>query len=391
VQRGKFSWRSAPEVPRPTMLLPLATIAALTAAAVSPAAPGSPELRAARGALLQNPWAASGGTGAGRLFSGAGATGHDEYDVRAFGAKGDGVTDDTPAFQAAFDSCIKGGGGNVLVPPGEYMMKGTVTVKCDQTAPHSMRGAGWSSNLLWAGDADLIVWTNPPPITVAELAISSIKSAKSVNSTALRVGVGPNVGAQRCEFDHLLFFGAGTVPNTTYPATLIGTALNLGNESDTTTIRDCIFWFVGGKGIVIGHGSEIRIEGGRIVGSVDNAVAHTFPPNTTAEQAIQNGSIGIHVTGNNGGVHVLSTDVIGHAIGMLVEDATGAGSNREIIITHATFDSDHVGLLIRDSSYVSIAGCWAASSDVAQVRNKKLKHFAFVLHSFFIRFLFFKD
>ena len=52
---------------------------------------------------------------------------------------------------------------------------------------------------------------------------------------------------------------------------------------------------------------------------------------------------------------------------LLCEDATGAGSNREIIITHATFDSDHVGVLIRDNSYVSIAGCWAASSDIAQV------------------------
>jgi hypothetical protein len=368
------------------LLLPLAAIAAavLTAVRAAPAddpgtVVGSPELQAARGAArgaaaLDNPWAPSGGSGAGgagrsimRLFGSGAGGGEHEYDVRSFGAKGDAFTDDTAAFQAAFDACIEGGGGDVLVPPGNYMMAGTVTVKCDQTTPHSLRGAGWSSNLLWAGDADLIVWTNPPPITVAELAISSIKSAKSVNSTALRVGVGPNVGAQRCEFDHLLFYGAGTVPNTTYTATFIGTALNLGNESDTTTIRDCIFWFVGGKGIVIGHGSEIRIEGGRIVGSVDNAVAHTYQPNTTAEQAIRNGSIGIHVTGNNGGVHVLSTDVIGHAVGMLVEDATGAGSNREIMITHATFDSDRVGLLIRDSSYVSIAGCWAASSDIAQV------------------------
>ena len=292
-----------------------------------------------------------------------------EFDVRDFGAAGDAKTDDTRAFQSAFDACIASGGGTVVVPPGDYFMAGTVTVNTTTPAPpHSLRGMGWSSNLLWAADADLIVWANPPKITVAELAISSIIGKKSVNSTALRVGVGSGVGAQRCEFDHLLFFGAGRVANTTYVATPIGTALDLGEVSDTTTIRDSVIWFVRGKGVVVGRGSEIRIEGGRIIGSVDCATGeHKLPPNATVDEIISSGSIGIHVTGNNGGVHVLSTDVIAHAIGMLLEDATGAGSNREIFITHATFDSDYVGLLVRDNSYISIAGCWAASSDIAQI------------------------
>jgi hypothetical protein len=292
-----------------------------------------------------------------------------EFDVRDFGAAGDAKTDDTHAFQSAFDLCIASGGGTVVVPPGDYLIAGTVTVNTSKPAPpHSLRGMGWSSNLLWASDADLIVWFDPPKITVAELAISSIIAKKSVNSTALRVGTGKSAGAQRCEFDHLLFFGEGSVANTTHVATPIGTALDLGAVSDTTTVRDCVLWKVHGTGIVIGHGSEIRIEGGRIIGSVDCSTGeHNLPANATASEIIRSGSIGIHVTGDNGGVHVLSTDVIGHAIGMLLEDATGAGSNREIFITHATFDSDYVGLLIRDNSYVSIAGCWAASSDIAQI------------------------
>ena len=40
-------------------------------------------------------------------------------DVRDFGAKGDGVSDDTPMLQAAILSCPEG--GRVILPPGEYV------------------------------------------------------------------------------------------------------------------------------------------------------------------------------------------------------------------------------------------------------------------------------
>ncbi len=47
--------------------------------------------------------------------------------VRQFGAKGDGVTDDTAAFQAAMDS-LGEAGGIVLVPVGNYLIKGHLDV-----------------------------------------------------------------------------------------------------------------------------------------------------------------------------------------------------------------------------------------------------------------------
>lgn len=40
------------------------------------------------------------------------------YDVRAFGATGDGVTKDTAAIQAAIDAAGSAGGGEVRVPAG---------------------------------------------------------------------------------------------------------------------------------------------------------------------------------------------------------------------------------------------------------------------------------
>ena len=47
--------------------------------------------------------------------------------VRDLGAKGDGTTKDTAAFQAALDSCATHGGGIVTVPPGAYLI-GSIVV-----------------------------------------------------------------------------------------------------------------------------------------------------------------------------------------------------------------------------------------------------------------------
>lgn len=48
--------------------------------------------------------------------------------VREAGAKGDGATDDTAAFQAAMRSVAKAGGGAVFVPAGWYAIRGNLTV-----------------------------------------------------------------------------------------------------------------------------------------------------------------------------------------------------------------------------------------------------------------------
>lgn len=51
-----------------------------------------------------------------------------EVNVRAFGAKGDGVTDDTAAFQSAIDSLTNNGvGGTIIVPDGIYLINGAFT------------------------------------------------------------------------------------------------------------------------------------------------------------------------------------------------------------------------------------------------------------------------
>ena len=47
------------------------------------------------------------------------------YNIRDFGAKGDGATLDTAALQAAIDACSRDGGGTVLVPAGTFVIGAT--------------------------------------------------------------------------------------------------------------------------------------------------------------------------------------------------------------------------------------------------------------------------
>jgi len=50
------------------------------------------------------------------------------FSVREFGAKGDGQTDDTAAFQSALEAAAKAGGGTVHAPRGNYFFAGHLNV-----------------------------------------------------------------------------------------------------------------------------------------------------------------------------------------------------------------------------------------------------------------------
>src|SRR2546427_10803834 len=52
----------------------------------------------------------------------------DVLSVLDFGAKGDGTTDDTAAFQRALDAATKAGGGTVHAPRGNYFFAGHLNV-----------------------------------------------------------------------------------------------------------------------------------------------------------------------------------------------------------------------------------------------------------------------
>ncbi len=58
-----------------------------------------------------------------------GAVRADKFDVKQFGAKGDGTTKDTAAIQKAIDECARSGGGRVLVPAGGIYLSGNLQLR----------------------------------------------------------------------------------------------------------------------------------------------------------------------------------------------------------------------------------------------------------------------
>ncbi|ETO22600.1 hypothetical protein RFI_14595 [Reticulomyxa filosa] len=261
--------------------------------------------------------------------------------VTECGAYGNGENDDTNAI-ANCTNLLTETGGVLYFPPGNYLLSRTIYLSNIVKKKHLSKCEGWASTILWTFDANVFEFSQQAvEITIEHLRFFSTNVAKSKTSAAMMF----TSGLVRSFIFHVLITSEGNA--NAYP----GSGIISKDVTDTTTFRDCLLWQITGTGIQIGYGSEVRIAGGRIIG-IGNR---------------HDGSIGIHVTGNNGGVHVDSTDVIGLETGLLLDMSNGQGSNREIFITQATFDSDNRGIAVNDSSYISVAGLWAASSDTDQI------------------------
>lgn len=73
------------------------------------------------------------------------------FDVKdpRFGAKGDGVANDTAAIQSAITACQNAGGGVVFIPHGTYLISAPLVVSADNV---TIMGDGWGAQLLAANN-----------------------------------------------------------------------------------------------------------------------------------------------------------------------------------------------------------------------------------------------
>jgi len=79
--------------------------------------------------------------------------------VRDFGARGDGATDDTAAFRSGF-AALPPGGGTVYVPPGTYQVARLALPAHPKTV--RLHGAGLNATVLAAAVPETPIFAGPP-------------------------------------------------------------------------------------------------------------------------------------------------------------------------------------------------------------------------------------
>lgn len=120
------------------------------------------------------------------------------FNVKAYGAAGDGSTDDTSAIQAAITAAALVG-GIVFFPPGRYKITSTLNV----TSPVTLRGVGITQNLFDA--------TSPSTTTGSRLIWGGAAGGTMVNLCPATGASDPVSGAA---IDGLMIDGQSTSPTT---------------------------------------------------------------------------------------------------------------------------------------------------------------------------------
>ncbi|HEC03672.1 MAG TPA: hypothetical protein ENI81_09070, partial [Phycisphaerales bacterium] len=110
------------------------------------------------------------------------------YDVKAYGAVGDGVTDDATAIQAAIDAVEAAGGGIVYFPQGTYIIDAVLTIDSDNV---TLRGVGNTAILKCKDSTSInLILINASNITVEKLAFDGNQSGNVYQgSSAIQNGI----------------------------------------------------------------------------------------------------------------------------------------------------------------------------------------------------------
>lgn len=133
------------------------------------------------------------------------------FNVLDFGAKGDGVTDDTQAIQKAIDAAAKAGGGQVFVPEGTYIVSGpnsdggcltlksNVTLNGQRLGETTLKLADGSSGDI-AGLIHTSAKANTDNATVSNLTLDGNKAHTSGTVDGIVTGSAPGGTAHTTDF-----------------------------------------------------------------------------------------------------------------------------------------------------------------------------------------------
>lgn len=250
------------------------------------------------------------------------------FNVAQFGAKGDGVADDTPAFEAALHAAVSDGGGVIYAPHTRafYRLSGCPALRFATNVPIKLRGDGRFLTVLKTSEqACGLIEVEQSRFTVSGFTLDCVTQCTSGDALSFRSGSfvdGSN-----------LWFG-----NRTFSDIAIGARDLQRGSSDKVTLDDVDghIAHAGGTGIEIATGySDIELNavrlncnesGRRAVSAYGLHASGSFDTLTMNYVYLQDCGYGIAFTPADGAV---------------IEDVTGGN----VILD----GMEHVALLMRPS------------------------------------------
>lgn len=201
------------------------------------------------------------------------------FDVKTYGAVGDGVTDDTAAFNTTVAAVIAAGGGTILVPTGHFYIAGAVSIIPNAQDDQNIEYMGTGSNSQ--------IWTtiNSYPAYVGAVGTFWMhgltirpQSTAELNAVNVQYGVAV-ISGERAEIENNLFIGlrpanGGGIIYTTVGDVVVhdneigdsvifgsGGLINLGTILTAKVYNNKIadFYSLGGKfwGTMTGYGAAL--------------------------------------------------------------------------------------------------------------------------------------
>ena len=154
-----------------------------------------------------------------------------EFNVRDYGAVGDGQTDDTVAIQTAIDDATDGY-ATVYIPDGRYRLSDPLFVG-SQTR---LRGSGTEHSVLERTDGHLMYVTGAHEVQVVELTLTG-SYPNDPWSTGIVASGADDLKVQGCRFQDL------------HAGVYLENARGI-------QITDCVFETIGASGVRLGYGGE---------------------------------------------------------------------------------------------------------------------------------------
>ncbi len=263
-----------------------------------------------------------------------GVSGGTYLDVRAFGARGDGKTDDTRAIQKAATR-LAAQGGKLLFPAGWFVISSVIDVPIAH-ANVTLAGAGPDVTVLVNRQRDASIFSIDGNNTYT-LSDMTLMGSAAARRGALLTTRSPYEHIYRCVF-------------STYYNGVNG----LGNLG---VIRDCGWRWPQSEesnGIIVGGPGGYGYAGGLLV---DNAVMYDVIPSKLKPHS------GIHVQ-SCGALQIANSNLMGHNYDLLIAPPQG----RVVASVNAIntfFDSATVGVNISPQGGAvvrcSFSQCWASS------------------------------